>query len=402
MEQIDFKTNQQFSRPKYEVADVFRDNTHKLNGINYPQWLVVNSIIACRTKRMGGHSIYCPKCGFNQISYNSCRNRHCPKCQTIKKLKWIDERLKELLPINYFHIVFTIPNILNYLVLQNKQELYNILFTSVKETLTQAALNPKNLGAKIGFVAVLHTWGQNLLEHPHIHCVVTGGGLSKDKKNWIKSNNNYFISVKLLGKLFKGKYLFYLKNLYKEGKLSFHGKLKKIQENDKFMKLLTECYEKDWVVYSKKPFSNPKTVYQYLGRYTHRIAISNHRIVNITKEEVKFFWKDYKNGNVKKIMTLSIDEFMRRFLLHVLPKGLKRIRFYGILTNRYKKQNLKIIKNLLNVNVEEEAKRIFNDSIIMDYRKYSPLSKCPKCNNKDIIIEDIPVEKIVKSYFNTS
>jgi hypothetical protein len=207
MERLKEKQYTKYSKPKYEVADVFRDNSHKLTGISYPQWLVVNAILRCRTKKMGGHSLYCPACGYKEISYNSCRNRHCPKCQTMKKIKWLQDRVTEILPIKYFHIVFTLPAQLNRVVLQNKKELYDILFQSAKETLEEAALNPKNLGGKIGFIAVLHTWGQNLMDHPHLHCVVTGGGLSPDKSKWIHNRDDYFIAVKLLGKLFRGKYL---------------------------------------------------------------------------------------------------------------------------------------------------------------------------------------------------
>jgi len=263
MERLKETQYTKYSKPKYEVADVFRDNTHKLTGISYPQWLVVNAILRCRTKKMGGHSLFCPNCGYKEISYNSCRNRHCPKCQTMKKIKWLQDRFTEILPIKYFHIVFTLPSQLNRIVLQNKKELYDILFKSAKETLEEAALNPKNLGAKIGFIAVLHTWGQNLMDHPHLHCVVTGGGLSKDKTKWISSRDDYFISVKLLGKLFRGKYLYYLNELYKGKKLSFHGKLSKYKEGAHFQRLLSECYSKDWVVYTKKPFSPDISHYLY-------------------------------------------------------------------------------------------------------------------------------------------
>ena len=223
------KTN--FNKPKYEIGDIFRENKDKLKNLKLSpgQKKVVKAIIHCRTSRLGGHKLKCKKCGYSEISYNSCRNRHCPKCQYFKKLKWLNKRIEEILPVKYFHIVFTIPHLLNPLVLQNKKELYGILFKAVNETLTEAVLNPKNLGAKIGFMSILHTWGQNLLDHPHIHCVVTGGGLNKDKTKWISSRDNFFIHVKRLNKLFRGKFLYYLKMAYNEKKLRFYGKLKEFK-----------------------------------------------------------------------------------------------------------------------------------------------------------------------------
>jgi hypothetical protein len=375
-----------FTKPKYEVAEIFRPNTHLLNGINYEQWKVVNAIISCRSEKLGGHKLVCNDCGHEEISYNSCRNRHCPKCQAKNRMQWVEERIKEVLPIKYFHVVFTLPDILNGLILQNKKELYDILFKSVSETLNEAAMNPKNLGAKIGFISILHTWGQNLMDHPHIHCIVTGGGLSADKKKWIKSRDTFFIAIGILRKLFRGKYLYYLKKSYEKGSLKFHGKLQELSEEDNFNRLLSDCYAKEWVVNTRKPFSTPLHVLKYIGRYTHRVAISNSRIININDNKVTFTWKDNRDEK-KKVMTLTAEEFMRRFLLHVLPKGLKRIRFYGILCNGCKKENLRVIRSLL---CDDGSSAGSNPESLLKIYNVDDEKVCPKCKSKNIQIIEIP------------
>lgn len=404
MKRLELNYKAPFKKPKYEIGDIFRDNLDKLAHLKLSpgQRKVVNAIIKCRTKELGGHRLRCKDCGYTEISYNSCRNRHCPKCQYFKKLKWLNNRIEEILPVKYFHIVFTIPNILNPLVLQNKRELYGILFKAVKETLTEAAENPKNLGAKIGFMSILHTWGQNLLDHPHMHCVVTGGGLNKDKTKWINSRDNFFISVKLLGKLFRGKYLYYLKKAYNERRIQFHGKLKELRYREDFNSLLREAYKKNWVVYSKKPFSNPISVFKYLGRYTHRVAISNNRIVGVKNNKVSFSWKDYRNGNKRKIMNLGVEEFMRRFLLHVLPKGFKRIRFYGLLSNRYKKENIKKIRKLLKTTEDTALDIKANVPELIVDKDSENKYKCPKCDSTNITLEAISAEYINNCYWDTS
>jgi hypothetical protein len=301
----------------------------------------------------------------------------------------LNERAEEILPVKYFHIVFTIPDILNPLVLQNKILLYNILFRATSETLNKAAENPDNLGAIIGFMAVLHTWGQNLMDHPHLHCVVTGGGLSPDKTKWISTRDNFFIAVKKLRKLFRGKYLAYLNEAYNNGEIQFHGKLKELQVKWRFKQLLNECYAKNWMVYAKKPFDTPVGVFKYLGSYTHRVAISNSRIVNYTGDEVSFKWKDYRDESKIKIMTLKTEEFIRRFLLHVLPPGFKRIRFYGLLNNRYKKENLQLARKLLagqNEVAYDEKKTL--SEILTDLNEIKE-RRCPKCRSLNIRIEEI-------------
>jgi hypothetical protein len=400
--EVQYKNN--FKQPKYEIGDIFRDNRAKLRHLKLSpdQRKVVKAITYCRTARLGGHKLYCNTCGYSEISYNSCRNRHCPKCQYFTKLKWLNNRIEEILPVKYFHVVFTVPHLLNPLILQNKKELYGIFFKAVNETLTEAALNPKNLGAQIGFMAILHTWGQNLMDHPHIHCVVTGGGLNKDKTKWISSRDNFFIHVKRLSKLFRGKYLYYLKMAYNERKLGFHGKLVELKYREDFNNLISKLYKKDWIVYSKKPFDNPVNVFKYLGRYTHRIAISNSRIVKVTDKKVSFKWKDYRNGNKKKIMTLPVEEFMRRFLLHTLPKGFKRIRFYGLLSNRYKKDNIKAIRELLNDSEDTlmEIKESVPELILIE--NDDKIYKCPKCQSTDVTIKELPIDYLVDYYWNTS
>jgi len=334
-------------KPAIEVADIFRENLDKIGKISPEKWKVVNALTSCRTAKLGGHVYRCDSCGHEIIAYNSCRNRHCPKCQGLARAKWLDNRMKELLPVEYFHVVFTIPDILNRTALCNKEVVYDILFRAVKETLLEASLNPKNIGARIGFLAILHTWGQNLLDHPHIHCVVPGGGLSDDGSSWISSKKGFLVSVKILAKLFRGKFLDYLKQAFQDHKLHFYGENKELEIPKRFQKLIDQAYAKEWVVYVKKPFSGPKQVLQYLGKYTHRVAISNHRIIDVKDDRVIFKWRDYKDGNTMKTMAVSVQEFMRRFLLHVIPKGFVKIRFYGLLSNRNKKEMLTKCRELL-------------------------------------------------------
>ncbi len=341
-------------RASYDIADIFRDNLDKLGRISPEKWKVANALISCRTARLGGHVYECDNCGHEIILYNSCRNRHCPKCQGLARAKWLDNRMKELLPVEYFHVVYTIPDILNRTALCNKEVVYDILFRAVKETLLEASLNPKNLGARIGFLAILHTWGQNLMDHPHIHCVVPGGGLSPDGSSWISSKSGFLISVKILKKLFRGKFLDYLKRAFQDHKLHFYGENKELEIPKNFQKLIDQAYAKEWVVYVKKPFSGPKQVLQYLGKYTHRVAISNHRIIDVKDDRVIFKWKDYKDGNTMKTMSVSVEEFMRRFLLHVIPKRFVRIRFYGLLSNRNKKEMLIKCRALLHEDINDD------------------------------------------------
>jgi len=373
-----------------ELADVFNQfgnkyiETYKLAP---EQYKVFKAIKSCRTSALGGHVDICDECGHLRISYNSCRNRHCPKCQSLKTEEWINKRENDLLPIQYYHIVFTIPNILNDLVLRNKREMYSLLFKTSSNTLKELAKDPKHLGANIGFISLLHTWGQNLLDHPHIHCIVTGGGLSLDKNKWISSRENFFIHVKVLSSLFRGKFLYHLKQLYQQEKLFFPGKIKYLKDKSNFKKLLDELYNKDWVVFSKPSFKNPKFVIEYLGRYTNKVAISNHRIIKIKGDKVIFKYKDYSDNNKLKVMALNAMEFIRRFLLHVLPKKLVRIRYYGLLSNRYKKDNLKLCRFLLHVftrkNETPSVKETWQNLLLRLTGK--DISICPECRKGKMI-----------------
>ena len=295
----------------------------------------MGAIEKCRTEELGYHEDVCDECGYTKISYNSCRNRHCPKCLSIAREKWIYNREFDLLNVKYFHVVMTIPSELYLVAKQNEVKVYNILFKAAAETLDELAEDKKYLGAQIGFMEVLHTWGQNLMYHPHVHLVVTGGGLTELGK-WIEKEEDFFIPVKVMSSKFRGKFLYYLK----KEKIDFYGSNKYLENPASYDSLIQEVYDKDWIVYCKEPFKNADSVIQYLGRYTHRVAISNERILDITDTEVTFKWRDYKDNNKMKEMTVSIEEFIRRFLLHILPPKFMKIRYYGILGNRNKKKKL--------------------------------------------------------------
>lgn len=344
-----------------EVADIFRQHGHQYR-LSHPlprtHLRAMRAIEACRTSELGGHKDKCDQCGHIEISYNSCRNRHCPKCQTLRKEKWIEAREEDLLPIQYFHVVFTIPSELNPLVLMNQKVMYNILFRSVSETLTELAGNPKHLGARIGFIGILHTWGQNLMDHPHIHCVVTGGGLSSNENSWVSCRKGFFIPVRVMSALFKGKFLDHLKVSFESDALIFPGGIGHLKEPGSFEVFRRRFYHKKWVVYCKPPFDGVGGVLQYLGRYTHRIAISNNRILTLQDGKVSFRWRDYADGDKQKTMTLKAQEFIRRFLIHVLPDRYVRIRHFGLLGNRRCKDNISLCRELLgrgNITTYERA-----------------------------------------------
>jgi hypothetical protein len=307
----------------------------------------MRAIEACRTAALGGHKDQCDRCGHLEISYNSCRNRHCPKCQTLRKEKWIEARGGDLLPIQYFHVVFTIPAELNPLVSMNPKIMYDLLFRSVSETIMELANDPKHIGARIGIIGILHTWGQNLMDHPHLHCVVTGGGLSPDGSSWVSCRKGFFIPVRVLSALFRGKFIDFLKNSFRSGDLAFHGSISQLKKPDHFDAFRRHLYHKKWVVYCKPPFDGPKGVLQYLGRYTHRVAISNNRILKIRDDNVSFLWRDYVDDNRQKTMTLKADEFIRRFLLHILPERYVRIRHFGLLANRNRKKDIASCRKFL-------------------------------------------------------
>jgi hypothetical protein len=365
-----------------EMQDIFEkygQEYYEKHPMSPEQYRAMMDIIQCRTEVLGGHIDECEECGYIQVLYNSCRNRSCPKCQTFKKIKWVDARKDELLPVPYFHVVFTIPEELNMLVYQNQRVMYKILFDAVSKTLLELAADPKHLGAQIGFTSILHTWGQNLMYHPHIHTVVPSGGLTPEGK-FITGNKDFFIHVKVLASKFRGKFLWLIEEAYNAGKLEFYGDMAEYSYDQFFQEYLNSLRRKDWIVYSKENFNGPEAVIEYLGRYTHRIAISNNRILNIDDGNVTFKWKDYRDGR-QKVMTITAEEFIRRFLLHVLPIGFMKIRYYGILSNRNKSTKLKVCKIAIRYT---ESKARFKDMNAIEIMKIiigKDITKCPCCND---------------------
>jgi hypothetical protein len=344
------------SEHRLEVADVFRKYEKEFFAtwgqvLSPGQRKAFQAIRDCRTAALGGHVEYveqCDTCGHLAISYNSCRNRHCPKCQAMARAKWLADRQAELLPVPYFHVVFTLPQEIGSLALQNAREIYGILFRAASETLLTIAADPKRLGASIGFLAVLHTWGQNLHFHPHLHCVVPGGGLAPDGKLWVHCRkSSFFLPVKVLSSRFRNVFLTYLRKAFEKGKLKFHGEMAALNAQAAFEALCLRAEKAKWVVFAKAPFGGPEQVLKYLARYTHRVAISNSRILLIEDGKVTFLWKDYADGNKPKVMMLAATEFIRRFLLHVLPAGFVRIRQYGYLANRARGEKLALCRALL-------------------------------------------------------
>jgi hypothetical protein len=347
-------------RPALEVADVFREGASRFlagQRISRQQRRVLQAIMRCRTAALGGHVYRCQDCGHEKIQYNSCRDRHCPKCQAMARAAWLSERESELLPVSYFHLVFTIPHQLAPLALQNPRVVYGILFRAAAETLRQLAADPKHLGAEIGCLMVLHTWGQNLMHHPHVHAIVTGGGPSADRSRWVScrraGRRDFFLPVRVLSRVYRGKFLALLKQAFGSGQLQFAGSLSALRSATAFQRLLGESVRREWVVYAKRPFGGPQQVLKYLARYTHRVAISNRRLIALRDGRVTFSYQDYADGRKIKAMTLDSVEFIRRFLLHVLPAGFVRIRYYGFLANRDRQQHLAECRRLLGVDGQE-------------------------------------------------
>lgn len=340
------------TRPSLEMADVlqaFGSAFEEAYGhtLSSAQRQAIRAIARCRTAALGGHVEACDTCGEVRIAYNSCRNRNCPKCQAAARAAWLDRQAQDLLPVEYFHVVFTLPNAIGPVALQNPRLIYRALFQAAAESLVELAADPRRLGAEIGFLAVLHTWGQTLTLHPHIHCVVPGGGLSPDGQRWISCRPGFFLPVKPLGQLFRGKFLAIFAQLYTSGLLTLVGGQKELDNPERFAGWIDELRGTDWVVYAKPPFGGPQQVLKYLARYTHRVAISNRRLVGMDDQTVSFQWKDYANGNVSKVMTVDGVEFVRRFLQHVLPTGFVRIRHFGILANRCRDEKLARCRALL-------------------------------------------------------
>ena len=380
-------------RPPLEVADLIRAagtafwerNRHWLS---WKHVKVLLAIAHCRTAALGGHLDQCTRCGHRAaISYNSCRNRHCPKCQTSARERWIAARQRELLPTPYVHVVFTLPRELAPLLLQNRKIVYGLLFRASAETLLEVARDPRHLGAEIGFFSVLHTWNQKLQLHPHIHCVIPAGGLSLDHTHWIKSRQTFFLPVKVLSRVFRSKFVAALKCAFREGQLHFHENLTLLVQPKIFAAWLRPLFRKDWVVYSKPPFGGPEYVLQYLGRYTHRVAISNHRLISLADGKVTFRWRDSAHHNVQKVMTLALDEFLRRFLLHLLPQGFMRIRNFGFLANRRRAVLLPLCFHLLSSTQPLKPEPAMTTDV-------NNLRLCPNCGGPMVVIERFTATEI--------
>jgi len=367
--------------PKSDLADIFMEfgtRYRKCHNIPLIQHRVMRAVTNCRTSQLGGHMKKCSSCGHEHPTYNSCGNRHCPKCQSLAKFRWVKKRKEELLPAAYFHNVFTLPHDLNVIARSNKKIIYDILFKSVSETLLEFGKN--EFRGKIGFVATLHTWDQKLAQHIHLHCVIPGGALSSDKKRWISTESDSFLfSVRALSNVFRGKFMDYLKKAYAKGDLIFSGKSLSHESNEGFKILIDELYRKEWIVYSKKPFAGPDKVLDYLGRYTFRTAISNERIKSVIGGRVKFVYRDRRDDNRKKEITLSADEFIRRYLLHVLPNSYMRIRHFGFLSNRSRKGNIMRVKKLLGVSIDIEEKSEQSMEEIMLELTGKDILRCPQC-----------------------
>ncbi|HHE48151.1 MAG TPA: IS91 family transposase [Candidatus Acetothermia bacterium] len=366
-------------RPRLEVAEVIRSYGQAYRKRYRPspaQSRVMRAITQCRTGTLGGHVQACDHCGERQISYNSCRNRHCPKCQGSQTAQWLEAQQPHLLPVPYFHVVFTLPQLLAPLALRNPRVVYGLLFQAASRTLLEVAANPRHLGATIGFLAVLHTWGQNLHHHPHLHCVVPAGGLAPDGSRWVSSSPHFFLPVRVLSRLFRGKFLALLREAFDDGRLRFHGAIEPLANRSAFLGLVSKARRTEWVVYAKRPFGGPATVLKYLARYTHRVAISNHRLQAIEDGRVSFKYKDYARGRRLRTLSLEATEFIRRFLLHALPKGFVRIRRYGLMANIHRDRKLAWCRELLGGLKDREP----IDDPSAGIEPYEPaVLRCPSC-----------------------
>ncbi len=372
------------SRPAFELAGIFRqhgETYRRAHKLPLRQLRAMRAIEVCRTAALGGHVEKCGQCDYTRISYNSCRNRHCPKCQNLERAKWLENRKTELLPVEYFHVVFTIPEELAHIAFYNPEVVYGILFRTAGETLLTIARDPQHLGAEIGFFAILHTWGQNLLHHPHLHCVVPGGGLSPDHDRWISCRPGFFLPVRVLSALFRRLFLEALEKAFHEGKLRFFDDLESLASISAFAPYLAPLRQRPWVVYAKRPFGGVQQALEYLGRYTHRVALSNERLLAVKDGEVTFQWKDYRHKHKpnSRFMTLDSEEFIRRFLIHTLPPGFQRIRHLGFLANRHRNEKLELCRKLLS----SPAAELLPDSILCLALPHAvtirPPALCPRC-----------------------
>ena len=381
-------------RPSIEVADVIRTARESFfeGSQKWLTWLhlkVLNAILRCRTATLGGHTDVRSQCGHQAASYNSCRNRHCPKCQANARDRWLEARGKELLPTHYVHVVFTLPRQIAPLALQNKGEIYALLFRASAETLMEVARDPKRLGAEIGFFGILHTWNQKLQAHPHVHCVVPAGGVALDHSRWIHSQQKFFLPVDVLKEVFRGKFVAGLRRLHAEHKLGFHGSLAALQNPKTFAAWLRPLFRSPWVVYAKRPFGGAQHALRYLGQYTHRVAISNHRLVTLADGMVTFRWRDSTHHNKKRLMTLPVNGFLRRFLLHVLPPGFVRIRYFGWMAHRRRGASFALCLQLL-----AQSGRVLEakpaEKADVPPRK---LWTCPQCGGPMVLVERLsPME----------
>jgi hypothetical protein len=383
------------NRPPLEVADIVRSAAESFldrsrRWITWQHRKVLQAILRCRTAVLGGHRDRCSDCGHVAISYNSCGNRHCPRCQGNARLRWLQAREEELLPTRYVHAVFTLPRELGPLVLQNKKVLFNLLFHASAETLLEVARDPRHLGAEIGFFSVLHSWDQRLLFHPHLHCILAAGGLAPDHASWISSSRRFFLPIGVLSRVFRGKFVAGLKSAFHAGDLQFHGSLRHMAEPRAFRAWLRTLFRHDWVVYAKRPFGGPQHALRYLGAYTHRVAISNHRLVALQDGNVTFRWRDSAHGNRKRLMTLPADEFLRRFLLHLLPRGFVRIRNFGFLANRRRATLLPLCRQRLHASAENTAATTPPSATPSE-----PLWRCPKCGGAMHFVERISAARLL-------
>jgi Putative transposase/Transposase zinc-binding domain len=381
------------TRPPFEVADIIRQHGDRFIE-THGAWLthqhrrVLRALARCRTAALGGHLDRCARCDYRAISYNSCRNRHCPKCLTHARDQWLAARQQELLPVGYHHVVFTLPHDFSWLALQNKTIVYDLLFRASAATLLEVAADPTHLGAAIGFLTVLHTWGQNLLHHPHVHCVIPVGGLSPDGTQWVHPRYPFFLPVKVLSRVFRGKFVAGLKRAFRLGMLALPGSLAHLTDASAFRAFLRRLFRHDWVVYAKPPFGGPTHVLHYLARYTHRVAISNHRIINVADDQVTFQWKDDAHGCTSRTTTVSATEFLRRFFLHVLPKGFVRIRFFGFLASRRRAHDLPLCRHALTSPSQAIAAPTVENATA------STSWPCPRCGGTMILIERLSTHQI--------
>jgi putative transposase/transposase-like zinc-binding protein len=375
-------------QPSIEMADIIRSAGQSFieknrSWFSWQHLRVLRAIARCRTAALGGHLDRCSRCQHQAISYNSCRNRHCAKCQTRARDQWLAAREKELLPVPYVHVVFTIPHELSTLALANKKIIYDLLFQASAATLLEIAADVKHLGADIGFLSVLHTWGQNVLHHPHAHCLIPAGGLSLDHDSWVRPRYAFFLPVKVLRRVFRGKFVAGLKRAFRKGELIFPSTLSALAQAPAFRSFLRSLYRNDWVVYAKPPFGGPHHVLHYLARYTHRVAISNHRLVAFAGGKVTFRWKDYAHHNKQKLMTVTSEEFLRRFFLHVLPHGFVRIRFFGFLANRRRRSLLPLCRQLLAMTPSTPTNSAPTEAAIPS------LWRCPRCGGPMLLVDKL-------------